>query len=521
MERVTTRKLPANAQRIDLHALEQQQQSSSKAEGKERRRRKRKPFPGKIALLKLIHNGLLSRIIVLCAGLIFIVGVARTSSGSEGPPLRVPTFSSSTQSVEAPLFPFPSLRAPARINRPDGNDLMASVGYTAKPKVFGIYFANQTSASYIGAQALPTHLQRRLTHNFVSVPIEEIRAQSRLTDSEDYDDVRRDPFERNNCIAQYDWMKQSFPTCNMLHEADLTNMHRGERKYHEEVRLLGSGYWRDVWRVKADRQLETNIVKTLRYKHAWADRNYDRHRRDALAMERLTWSPNVVDIYGFCGNSGIFEYASGGDIDQAIWYEGDSAKAVEWNSTERLVVAFQVANSLADAHNSERNGITTIAHTDITTAQFVHANGIYKLNDFNRCRFITKDRETGELCSYAVGNNPGNFRAPEEYAYKPQSEKVDIFSMGNVFYSLLTHLWPFEEEEAKEAQKLVKAGVRPPIDERITNSTDPADKALLVALHMTWKQKPEDRAAASVVRDYIGAELKRLGVLVEEEPELI
>lgn len=515
MERPTTRKAPANAQRLDLHALEQQH-SDGKGGEKERRRKKRKPFPGKIALLKLIHNGKLNRIVLLCASLVFIVGLARSSSSNveEGSSLRVPTFSS----VEAPLFPFPPLRAPARISRPTGNDLMASVGYTVKPQVFGLYFANQTTASYVGAEALPINLQRRLTHNVVPVPIEEIRAQNHLTDSEDYDDGRTDPFERKNCIAQYDWMKQSFPTCNTLHEADLTNTPREDKKYDEQVRLLGSGYWRDVWRVKADRQSETNIVKTLRYKHAWEERNYDRHRRDALAMERLTWSPNIVDIYGFCGNSGVFEYAPGGDIDQSLWYgDGDPAKAVNWNATERLVVAYQVANSLADAHNSERNGIPSLAHTDITTAQFVYANGVFKLNDFNRCRFITKDRETGELCKYAVGNNPGTFRAPEEYAYEPQSEMVDIYSMGNVFYALLTRLWPFEEEETKEAQKLVKAGNRPPMEKHITNSTDPADKALLAVLNMSWKQKPEERAAASVVRDYIGAELKKLGVPVDEE----
>jgi hypothetical protein len=53
--------------------------------------------------------------------------------------------------------------------------------------------------------------------------------------------------------------------------------------------------------------------------HDYIERNYDRHRRDALSMERLTSSPMVLDIYSFCGNSGVFEFASGGDITDAIW----------------------------------------------------------------------------------------------------------------------------------------------------------------------------------------------------------
>lgn len=39
---------------------------------------------------------------------------------------------------------------------------------------------------------------------------------------------------------------------------------------------------------------------------------------------------------------------------------------------------------IADVHNVEENGRPSIAHTDITTSQFVFSNGRYKLNDFNR-----------------------------------------------------------------------------------------------------------------------------------------
>jgi hypothetical protein len=36
-------------------------------------------------------------------------------------------------------------------------------------------------------------------------------------------------------------------------------------------------------------------------------------------MERLTKSPHILNIYGYCGNSGLFEYAGGGDISRVIW----------------------------------------------------------------------------------------------------------------------------------------------------------------------------------------------------------
>jgi hypothetical protein len=61
------------------------------------------------------------------------------------------------------------------------------------------------------------------------------------------------------------------------------------------------------------------VLKTLRYEHEFDLRNWDRHRRDAIAMERLSASPFVLDIYASCGNSGLTEYAPGGSIENAIF----------------------------------------------------------------------------------------------------------------------------------------------------------------------------------------------------------
>jgi tRNA A-37 threonylcarbamoyl transferase component Bud32 len=117
----------------------------------------------------------------------------------------------------------------------------------------------------------------------------------------------------------------------------------------------------------------------------------------------MTASPNVINIHAYCGNSGIFEYAYGGDMEDMIWYS-DS----KWNSTERLIVAYQVATAIADVHTVEENGRPSIAHTDITTSQFVYVDGRYKLNDFNRCRFIAWNQKTNEQCGFFVSKNPGH-----------------------------------------------------------------------------------------------------------------
>lgn len=90
---------------------------------------------------------------------------------------------------------------------------------------------------------------------------------------------------------------------------------------------------------------------------------------------------------------------------------------------------------LAAVHNTDKEGRPAIAHTDIAPGQFVRVGDIYKLNDFNRARFLRTNITDGSVCTYKVGNNPGKNRSPEEYAYRPQTEKVSPrISETGMFY---------------------------------------------------------------------------------------
>jgi len=222
-----------------------------------------------------------------------------------------------------------------------------------------------------------------------------------------------------------------------------------------------------------------------------------------------------LDIYAACGNSGVFEYADGGSLADSIWYNKHPKKNEDtWSSKERVVVAYQAVSGIADLHNFAKEGVPSIAHTDITAQQFVYVEEarLYKLNDFNRARFLPVNKKTSEICTYEVGNNPGSFRSPEEYEYVPQTEKVDVYSFGNVLYSVLTGGYPFEKEKSKKAQKRIQAGERPKIPISIRDSTDPFDQTMLKAIEMCWIQDPKKRASARQIQQFITSELQRLGV---------
>eukprot|EP00540_Astrosyne_radiata_P004090 CAMPEP_0116842838 /NCGR_PEP_ID=MMETSP0418-20121206/11741_1 /TAXON_ID=1158023 /ORGANISM="Astrosyne radiata, Strain 13vi08-1A" /LENGTH=505 /DNA_ID=CAMNT_0004473497 /DNA_START=424 /DNA_END=1941 /DNA_ORIENTATION=- len=381
------------------------------------------------------------------------------------------------------------------------------------PRCMGYYFRNTTSDSFLGAQRMNPYLSRRFSQNIITMNVEELQGQIRLNDSYEYDYGRADVFEQGDCVARYDWQIHSFPTCNSIHEMDLTNQHALSKKA-VQVALISGGYWRDVWMLKDFRGHKV-ALKTMRYTHEYEERNFERHRRDSVASERLTASPNVVDIYGFCGNSALHEFAAAGDIGMALWYSD-----VNFTTIEKLIVAYQVASAMSDLHSFPKDGgsggYPAIVHTDINTNQFLFLKGRYKMTDFNRCRFLAWNKTSQTPCPFYVGNNPGKFRSPEEYEYAYLTEKIDIYSMGNIFYALLTEEWPFRKEENREAQRKVMDGKRPDIPPNLQNSTDPATVALYKVTQLCWKQDPKERPNATQVVTMIDSVLEELGVVQDE-----
>ena len=125
--------------------------------------------------------------------------------------------------------------------------------------------------------------------------------QRKIKNSKRYSRTEKEVFVTETCKPMEEWQISSFPSCNKLHEFSLAD----ELAANSFIRLINNGFFRDVWTIHdSDLANTPRVLKTLRYEHSYIDRNYDRHRRDAVAMERLTSSPYIVDIFGFCGNNG-------------------------------------------------------------------------------------------------------------------------------------------------------------------------------------------------------------------------
>lgn len=90
------------------------------------------------------------------------------------------------------------------------------------------------------------------------------------------------------------------------------------------------------------------------------------------------------------------------------------------------------------------------------------------------------------------------------------SFQVDIYSFGNIFYSLIMEEYPFHDRPRKEVPKTVMRGERPPFYADLWNSTDPIIKTLREAMLMCHEQEPEDRASAREVNDFLKKKLEEI-----------
>ena len=378
-------------------------------------------------------------------------------------------------------------------------DMHGQVGYAIRPRMLQLAHRN---SNLFNVEALPRRSRYEPTGTNVGVesPWRVLTSAERRKQSKKYrNDYIKDGVEEP-CVHQYSWQTSSLPTCNLVHEGNW-----GDEDALEPPKRVNHGGWVEIWKLP---EWDGNPIalKSKLYDVDFTKRNFDRYRRDAVCLERLSPSPLILDIYSFCGVTAFIQYCAKGDLGRAIRKRGKN-----WTSAKKVQIAIQVMDALATVHNVDREGRASFAHTDITTDQYLSiGDDNFILNDFNRMRAIGWDKDKNEVCGFTISNNPGNWRSPEEYRYDPETEKVDIYSAGNVLYQVLTLQEPFELEgwSEKQVHKAVMKGDRPHISQSLyRDSDDPKIQALVRAIDLCWKQDPRERPTAREVVDLLQSAL--------------
>ncbi len=75
----------------------------------------------------------------------------------------------------------------------------------------------------------------------------------------------------------------------------------------------------------------------------------------------------------------------------------------------------------------------------------------------------------------------------------PLNEKIDVYSLGNVFYSILTGLFVNRDYSISQSHSRIRNGITEEIDVAFFESRSPAEVALVEVIQWCWTFEAEDR----------------------------
>lgn len=218
---------------------------------------------------------------------------------------------------------------------------------------------------------------------------------------------------------------------------------------YEIISLIGQGGMADVYKSKDTILNRIVAIKILREKMSEDAMTLVRFQREASAASKLS-HPNVVDIYDVGEYEGmhyiVMEYVRGKTLKQLIQQRG--ALSV----SESLHIMIQLTSAIQNAHSHN------IIHRDIKPQNvLVKDDGTVKITDFG----IAVANDAVQLTMNNTVMGSAHYLAPETAQGKDATQHVDIYSLGIVFYELLTGDVPFHGKTPTEiAVKHLREPVR-------------------------------------------------------------
>ncbi|HWQ31656.1 MAG TPA: bifunctional serine/threonine-protein kinase/formylglycine-generating enzyme family protein [Blastocatellia bacterium] len=218
---------------------------------------------------------------------------------------------------------------------------------------------------------------------------------------------------------------------------------------YEVISRFGEGGMGELYLGRHTRLAREVIIKTIRteeFSPKQIEHLRVRLEREAFIQSQLDNS-HIVRVYDFIATEDatcmVMEYVKGRDLRKMIIEETGPIPA------DRAVKLFrQVLEAIDYAHNftyADQNGqkYVGIIHRDLKPANIlVTPEDLVKVTDFG----IVKVR--GATGGTQLGFNPGTpeYMSPEQARGRELDQRSDIYSLGVVFYEMLTGRVPFEDD---------------------------------------------------------------------------
>lgn len=207
---------------------------------------------------------------------------------------------------------------------------------------------------------------------------------------------------------------------------------------YEIIRAIGEGGMANVY-LGYDTILDRNVaIKILRGDLSNDDKFVRRFQREALSASSLA-HPNIVEMYDVGEDNGLYyiimEYIDGKTLKQLLKKRGSLTLS------EAIDIMLQLTDGMAHAHSSY------IIHRDLKPQNvMIKDDGQIKITDFGIAMALNSTQLT--QTNSVMGSV--HYLPPEQASGKGCTTKSDIYSMGIIFYELLSGSLPFKGDNAVE-----------------------------------------------------------------------
>ena len=207
---------------------------------------------------------------------------------------------------------------------------------------------------------------------------------------------------------------------------------------YEIIRSIGEGGMANVY-LGHDIILDRNVaIKVLRGDLSNDEKFVRRFQREALSASSLAHS-NIVEMYDVGEDDGtyyiVMEYVEGKTLKQLLKKRGSLTLS------EAIDIMSQLTDGMAHAHDSY------IIHRDLKPQNImIKDDGQIKITDFGIAMALNATQLT--QTNSVMGSV--HYLPPEQASGKGCTIKSDIYSMGIIFYELLSGSLPFRGDNAVE-----------------------------------------------------------------------
>ena len=207
---------------------------------------------------------------------------------------------------------------------------------------------------------------------------------------------------------------------------------------YEIIRSIGEGGMANVY-LGYDTILDRNVaIKVLRGDLSNDEKFVRRFQREALSASSLA-HPNIVEVYDVGEDNGLYyivmEYIEGKTLKQMLKKRGNLTLS------EAIDIMLQLTDGMAHAHDSY------IIHRDLKPQNImIKDDGQIKITDFGIAMALNSTQLT--QTNSVMGSV--HYLPPEQASGKGCTTKSDIYSMGIIFYELLSGSLPFKGDNAVE-----------------------------------------------------------------------